>query len=549
MSWPKFLKIHNPLAVTEDRPTPKQVYNWKVYVSGLVLAAAALEIGYDSGFIGGTIALDSFRKDFKLDQMSPERSSFIVSNVVSVFHAGCFFGSIFSYILTFHWGRKIGLIGSSITMALGAIIMLFSSAERGLGPMYAGRALAGAGVGASTAIVPVYLAELSPPAIRGRVSSMYEIGWRIGDTVGFFISYGVDSHISPSKKQWFTPFAVQIIPAGLYLIGVFFLRESPRWLYNQGRDEEALKNLTWLRNLNAEDEYIQWEVSNIKEELDVQKKQVGLGFFDPLKTILTNKSLLKRLFISVMLYVLQNLYGIQSINYFSPTIFKQIGVKGTNASLFSTGMFGIVKLFATFFWSLFIVEQYGRRTTVLYCAPVCAVCFFYIGGYVKMGGGGPAAQAALGLLYIWTFFFIISLSGTPYIFSAESCDTTVRGFFQVINSMFLWLSVFLMTRFTSDMIRTMSYGIFFFFAGWAVFTIPFVFFLMPETKGISLEYMDRLFSYKAWRAHKMVLQEIQLENEGGETQVSVRSELIADKPTSDFVEEFEPKDLEGQKGK
>ncbi|CCH42808.1 putative membrane protein [Wickerhamomyces ciferrii] len=505
--------ISNPLKITEDRSTPSEVYNWKVYIFGLILGLSSLEIGYDSGFIGGSVALDSFRRDFKLDEMSSSDSSFIISNIVSVFHAGCFFGSIFSYPLTFNYGRKIGLIGSSIIMAIGAIIMLISSKDRGLGPMYVGRTLTGLGVGASTSIVPVYLAECSPGPIRGRISSMYEIGWRIGDTVGFFISYGVDSTISSSTKQWFIPFSIQLIPAGLYLIGVFYLRESPRWLYSQDRQSEALKNLTWMRNLDSNHEYIKWEISNIKSELEYEKTHTGQGFFDPFLKILKSKILLRKLFISCSLYILQNLYGIQSINYFSPVFFKQIGVKGTNSSLFSTGMFGIVKLIATLFWSLFIVEQYGRRTTVLTCAPICAICFYYIGGYVKFNSGGASAKAALGMLYIWTFFFIVSLSGTPYIFSAEIIsDTTIRGGFQVINSMFLWLSVFLMTRFTTNMIESMSYGIFFFFATWAVLTIPFVYFLMPETRGISLEYMDRLFQYKAWKAHKLVLNEIQEES-------------------------------------
>nr|QFR37125.1 MFS transporter [Cyberlindnera americana] len=537
--------IHNPFKVVEDRPTPPQVYNWKVYACGIVLAAAALEIGYDSGFIGGTLALDSFASEFGLDQMTTSHHSFITSNIISVFHAGCFFGSIFSYFFTYYKGRKFGLLFSCVTMALGAILMMLPSHSRGLVPLYLGRTLAGVGVGCSTSIVPVYLAEISPPGIRGRVSAMYELGWRVGDTTGFFIAYGVSDTIKESFKQWYIPFAVQLIPAGLYIIGVSFLIETPRWLVGKGRDEEALKNLCWLRNLNEEDEYIQWEFNNMKEEIEVQKRTVGLGFTDPFRELARKPSILKRLFISAGLYVLQDLYGIQSINYYSPTIFKQIGVKSTNTSLFSSGLFGVCKLISTIIWAAFVVEQFGRRTTLLFTSPICALCFFYIGGYVKYKTSGPEAKAALGLVYVWCFFFIMGWSGTPYVVGAEIFDNNIRGACQAINSMFLWLGVFLMTRFTTQMVASMKYGLFFFFAGFAVLSIPFVYFLLPETKGVSLEYMDRLFAKPAWRAHKELFEELDEERLERERVDGLGSPLtpmftqddVDEKASAEFVEE------------
>jgi sugar porter (SP) family MFS transporter len=533
MAW---LKIHNPFKIEEDRPTPKQVYNWKVYVSGLVLASAALEIGYDSGFIGGTVALDSFKDEFGLSSMSASHEKFVISNIISVFHAGCFFGSIFSYFFTHYWGRKFGLIFSAVIMTLGTVLMLLSSGSRGLIPMYLGRTFAGVGVGASTAIVPVYLAELAPTPIRGRVSAMYEIGWRIGDTTGFFISYGVSQTIPQGFKQWYTPFLVQLIPAVIYLVGVFFLIESPRWLVKMGRDDQALNNLIWLRNLDEDDEYLRWEYKNIKDELEVQKKSVGLGFFDPFRELFRKPHILKRLGITISLFLFQNLYGIQSINYYSPTIFKQVGIKTTNTSLFSTGLFGVDKLISTIIWVIFVVEQFGRRTTLLYTSPLCAICFFYIGGYVKFSTNGPEATAALALIYIWCFFFIMGWSGTPYIVGAEVFDNNIRGACQAINSMMLWLGVFMMTRFTTQMMISMKYGIFFFFAAFAVLSIPFVYFLLPETKGVPLEYMDRLFSKPAWRAHRELLQELEIERQEREV-VGILEDPILEKDMTEWAED------------
>lgn len=498
------IKIHNPFKKEEERPTPQLVYNWRIYFVGLIASFAALEIGYDSGFIGGTLALDSFKEEFGLDKKSDAHSSFIISNIVSLFHAGCFFGSILSYPITFYKGRKVVLISSSVFMSLGAVLMLISNRKRGLGPIYAGRILAGIGVGQSTSIVPTFLSEISPPPIRGRVSAMYEIGWRTGDLIGFWVSYAVDENIPKGYKQWILPFALQLIPACFYLALVWYVRESPRWLFSVERDSQAIENLKFYRKLDNNDEYLLSEISSIRELLIESRNHIGKNITDPFLTLIRKPKLQKRLIVTASLYVFQNLLGVQSINYYSPIIFGKIGVGGTNAALFSTGMFGVVKYIATIIWLIFIVEQVGRRSTLLYISPICAICFFYIGAYLKVDGGDTAGRAALGLMYIWCFFFIIGWSGTPYIVGAEVFDNSLRASFQAINSMFLWLSVFFMTRFTTDMIEGMDYGIFFFFASMALISIPWVYFLLPETRGIPLENMEELFDYPASQAHLLV---------------------------------------------
>lgn len=504
------IKIHNPFKKEEESSTPQLVYNWRIYFVGLIASFAALEIGYDSGFIGGTLALDSFREEFGLDKMTDTHSSFIISNIVSLFHAGCFFGSILSYPVAFYKGRKVVLITSSVFMSLGAVLMMISNGNRGLGPIYAGRVLAGIGVGQSTSIVPTFLSEISPPPIRGRVSAMYEIGWRTGDLIGFWVSYAVDQNMAQGYKQWILPFAVQLIPACLYLALVWYVRESPRWLFSVEKDSQAIENLKFYRKLDLNDEYFLSEISSIRELLMKTRNQIGTGITAPFLILIKTPKLQKRLLVTASLYVFQNLLGVQSINYYSPIIFGKIGVDGTNAALFSTGMFGVVKYVATIIWLLFIVEQVGRRNTLLYISPICAICFFYIGAYLKVDGADAAGRAALGSMYIWCFFFIIGWSGTPYIVGAEVFDNSLRASFQSINSMFLWLSVFFMTRFTTDMIAGMDYGIFFFFASMALISIPWVYFLLPETRGIPLENMEELFDHPAPQAHLLISNALKL---------------------------------------
>lgn len=498
----------------EDRPTPPQVYNWRIYYTAFIASAAAIIIGYDGGFIGGTVALDSFREEFGLDKMTKDHAAFVISNVISVFHAGCFFGALISYPFSFYLGRRLSLIIAAVLITAGSAIMLAASSKNGLGPIYAGRALAGISVGFSTNLTPVYLSEISPPAIRGRVIALYEIGWRIGDLVGFWINYGIDSHIPNSKKQWFIPFAIQLIPSGMFLAGSILMKESPRWLFSVNRDDKALKNLVWFRNLPIEDEYVIFEVNQVKESIDYQRKMVGSGLMGPFREVFCTKDhkILYRMGLTCGLFLFQNFLGIQSINYYSPKIFASLGVKGTNATLFSTGMFGVVKFVCTFIYVLIIVDTFGRRKAFMCSASVCSLCFWYIGSYLKLNDptkpgvtAGPGGTAAIVMMYIWIASFILAWSGGPFVVGSEVYDQNIRSFVQAINAAVSWIPIFIMSRYTSNMIEKMHYGIYFFFASLAVLSVPFVYFCIPETKGIALEDMDKLFDLPAWKAHKVVL--------------------------------------------
>lgn len=176
------------LSVVEDRPTPRSVYNWRVYLLAAVASSIACMIGYDSAFIGGTLALQSFRDEFKFGEMSTTHRNFISANIVSCYQAGAFFGAFFAYPVGHFYGRKVGLLASAVVFILGAGMMLGANGERGLGLIYGGRVLAGIGVGAGSNITPIYISELSPPAIRGRLVGIYELGWQMGGLVGFWIN-------------------------------------------------------------------------------------------------------------------------------------------------------------------------------------------------------------------------------------------------------------------------------------------------------------------------------------------------------------------------
>jgi len=179
------------LTLVEDRPTPKAVYNWRIYVLAVIASCGSNMIGYTSAFIGTTITLQSFEQEFGFDDMTQDQVDLISENIVSLFIAGAFFGAIFTYGLG-HWlGRKWSLVVASALFTLGAGLSCGTKGSSGLGIMYGGRVLTGLGTGVASNIIPIYISELAPPAIRGRLVGFYELGWQIGGLVGFWINVSV----------------------------------------------------------------------------------------------------------------------------------------------------------------------------------------------------------------------------------------------------------------------------------------------------------------------------------------------------------------------
>lgn len=516
----KSFKLFQKSKVESPIPIPNEIFNLRTYIFAILASFGAIISGYDTGFIGGTVTLESFRHEFGIDKMSSSHATYVNSNIISVFHVGAFFGALGIYPIGELYGRRIALFLSGFFLTFGAAISLISNSQRGLGAIYAGRVLTGVGIGFCSGITPMYVGEISPPSIRGQLTGLWEIAWQIGGLVGYWINLGVNKHVSNPTSQWLIPFAVQIIPSGLFWIGVVFLPESPRWLISKYKRDETEEKLSYITTLPKDHEFVQFELGKMEEKRELKRKLYGEGIFQQIKTVIFSSRYIKRLILSTSTFILQNGAGINAVTYYSVTVFKSIGLSGADAKLFSTGLFGVIKLVAAVVWLGLIVDNWGRRAAFFWGCIPCGIAMWYLGAYIKVSD--PASKLATGnvkldsggkgalaMFYIWTFVYGATFNGTCWVYCAELFDQDVRSLVSAINASSNWFWAFIFARFTGNMFNAMGYGVYFLFASCMTVGPLFVFWFFPETKGVPLEVIDHLFEVPAWRGREYALSKIE----------------------------------------
>ncbi len=310
--------------------------------------------GYDTGLGGGVLKLPSFIRDFKITGNDTEVAN-LSANIVSILQGGAFFGALGAAPVSNGIGRKWSLMIFCWIFVLGGVLQV---AGLHISYLYAGRFFAGLGVGGLSSICPTYVAELAPRNIRGQITGLFQVLVVIGVALSYWINYGVSFMDGKSSKQWRISVGFQLVPAGLMIILLPFVKESPRWLASKGRNQEALNNLAWVRKRGTDSELVQLELAEIVAAVEEDKIATqGTKWSNEL----TRKGNPERFFIAIVIFVLQQWSGQNSINYYAPTIFNSIGIKGTSASLLASGVYGLVKIVATTAFVAFGIERASRK--------------------------------------------------------------------------------------------------------------------------------------------------------------------------------------------
>ena len=521
----------------EDRPTPPEVYNWRVYISALIVALGVMAYGYDSAFIGTTITLESFERDLGLLNMSKSGQNAVSSNLTSIYSAGGFFGALFIFFSLELLGRRITVIISDVIFIIGAILCIVPNGQLGL--IYAGRFLTGLGVGGIAAVSPTYVAEISPPAIRGRLTGFFESSYQIGAVIGFWINFGIVHNIDQTKSvAWRIPMGVQLIPAGLLAIGIPFLRKSPVWLLKKGRIESALNVYNYYRNLPIDHPYIAEDVAFVRGQIEHERAvtiggQAGFGGF--LKGAVQEsfmKGMRNRFALVFVMFMWQGWSGAAAINYYSKTIFTSIGL--SDYTLW-TGIYGLIKAAGSVIFFAFFVDTFGRKKPWIISSLCCAVCQYYLAGYITLGhpslgvtnpsssyvAGGKAAVAAIMIFgATWSF----GANGLPWIISAEIFPSSLRSISGPWAGMSVWLWTYVVTKALPSMYTSIDYGVYIFFATMLVLASIYARFFIKETKGKRIDEMDQLFGFV--RPGTNHAKELEAAEADEEKMASARTEIV-----------------------
>ncbi len=443
-----------------------------VYVS-LVCAVAALGgllFGYDTGVISGAIGPLEVRFD-----LNPKMVGWAASCAL----VGCIFGAAFAGTVSDRMGRKKVLIISAVLFLVSAV---GTALPRNLVEFIIFRFLGGLGVGAASMISPMYIAEISPARIRGRMVSVNQLAIVSGFLVVYFVNYFIALGQSEEwivQTGWRWMFGSESLPALLLLVLAFFVPESPRWLTKQGREDEATGILTKVNG----PEHAQREMTAIKDALAHESGSI-LQLFQPGMRI--------ALAIGIVLAILQQVTGINAVLYYAPEIFKNIGA-GTESALLQTVIVGVVNAGFTVV-AIWAVDTLGRRPLMLIGASGMGVALATIGLAFYFNQQGIWVLIAV-LVYIACF--ASSMGPVFWVIASEIFPTRIRGRAMSIATVAIWVSCYLVSQTFPMMdknewlVERFNHGFSFWLYGvFCVVTVLFVTAFLPETKGKTLEEIE-----------------------------------------------------------
>ncbi|KAL2810624.1 general substrate transporter [Aspergillus granulosus] len=482
------------------RVDPPEIYGWRVYALACSACFGGMLFGVETGIIGGVLTMETFKVKYGLDNKSDQARADLSANIVSTLQAGCFFGALAASYVADKFGRKLGLITASFVAIVGVIMQVAASGH--LEAMYIGRLLCGIGVGFASMVNPLYVSENAPRAIRGGLTGLYQLFITLGIMLAFWINYGSLLHLN-GTAQYLVPLALQALPAVLLLIGMLLNNESPRWLAKQDRWEEARQTLTRIRNLPSNHPYIEREFQDIAHQLEFERQLIGgSSFIDLLKEMWLIAGNRKRAVISISLMVCQQMTGTNAINYYAPQIFENLGITGSSTGLFATGVYGIVKVVACGVFLIFVADSLGRRRSLLWTSIAQGLCMMYIGLFVRIAPPQkdepviPAGYVALVCIFLFAAIFQFGWGPVCWIYVSEIPTTRLRSLNVSFAAATQWLFNFVVARAVPNMLATVGangYGAYLIFSCFCLSMFLFVWFFVPETKGLSLEKMDDLF--------------------------------------------------------
>jgi sugar porter (SP) family MFS transporter len=446
--------------------------------TALFVALGGFLMGFDASVISGVVRF--IEVDFGL---SPLQLGWVVSSLSLTATAGMLAS-----------GPLSDRLGRRPMLRIAAVLFAVSAIASALAPNYLtlvlARMLGGFGVGAALIVAPMYIAEMAPPASRGRFVSFNQLNIVVGISVAFFSNYLIltlgesgaawSEALRLGEWNWRWMLGIEALPAVAYLLALSFVPESPRWLAMRGRDAEATEVLDRVAGADAATVLRDVKVS-IVAEARLGKSSWRALLHPSLRLVIT---------IGIVIGILQQITGINAVFFYAPMIFEKSGI-GTNAAFMQAALVGLVNLAFTIV-AMAVIDRFGRRPLLGLGLAGIAVCMLLL-AWGFSAGDGTNPRLILFAILGFVASFAISLGPVMWVLFSELFPNRVRAvaisFVGVVNSATAFLVTLL---FPSQLQALGSSTTFLIYGVFAVAGLAFVMRVLPETKGRSLEDLETL---------------------------------------------------------
>lgn len=498
----------------EEEPVPSlAVKSGKDYIMisffCFLVAFGGFVFGFDTGTISGFVNMSDFKSRFgQLNSLGEYYLSNVrVGLMVSIFNIGCAVGGIFLSKVGDVYGRRIGIMFAMVIYVVGIVIQI-SSVDKWY-QYFIGRLITGLAVGTVAVISPLFIGETSPKHLRGTLVCCFQLCITLGIFIGYCTTYGTKNYTD--SRQWRIPLGLCFLWAILLVVGMVNMPESPRYLVEKSKLDDAKRSIARSNKVSPEDPAVYAELQLIQAGIDREALAGNAGWKE---LIMGKPKIFQRVVMGIMLQSLQQLTGNNYFFYYGTTIFQAVGLQDS----FQTSIIlGIVNFLSTFV-GIYIIEKMGRRMCLLVGSACMSVCFliFSLLGSIHLYKDGfsndpsntrkPTGNAMIFITCLYIFFFASTWAGGVYCIVSETYPLRIRAKAMSVATAANWMWGFLISFFTPFITSAIHFYYGFVFTGCLIFSIFYVYFFVAETKGLSLEEVDELYAadIKPWKSSSWV---------------------------------------------
>ncbi|KAF6761513.1 monosaccharide transporter [Ephemerocybe angulata] len=489
-------------------------HNYYALLCAFFASIGGLEFGYDQGVIANVLVMEDFVKRWPITPLQK-------GIMTAVLELGALVGALCAGVFADRYSRRHSIIAACVVFCMGST---FQALAQNLVHLFIGRAVGGIGVGALSMLSPLYMAEISPPEVRGSLLALEQLSIVLGVVFGFWTGFITRS--IPGAASWRIPLGIQIIPGVILALGTFFLPPSPRWLVLQGRHADALSSLARLRMRSQEeaesDSLLQIELLEMKVETELINQRLGVeaakpGFRSEMRAWgkLFSKEYRGRTMVGVLIMFFQQWSGINALLYYGPTLVQSIGLKGDTVSLLVSGGIGIVQFLAVL-PAIVYIDRLGRKPLMRFGSAIMAASHLSIALLVVVFQGDwenhrIAAWTAVCGIYTFTAAYGVSFGPIGWVLPSEVFPLSIRSKGVALSTASNWTNNFLIGLITPVIVAVSPSATFVTFSTACFVAYLWSTYVVPETANVSLEEMDEVFNSAAGKEDSHMKAQIEVD--------------------------------------